>query len=406
MWVLPLIILVAGIATVVGLVSSEYRIQAASTIALAGAAGLIYYILFMSGNAIKPISFAEHGFWKVLLALAGLLIQLGIPRTVPQAKEATRIPIAEVITFIAVLLMIWAFQQTPWTGAGNDTGWQILEDAPPIMEVGLSSIWLFPITIAVAGAATVIGLVRPEDRKSTSIITGLMAVFGLIYYAVFIGELDFTALWRQGFWLSFIAMVVLLIQYIIPRTDIQVSIFDVNWWNLLPFDVDLKRREWVAGYLFLTPFLIIFGIFVVRAVIVAVQMSFYNWLILPPTQDPIGFENYVELLNDDVWWTALRNTFIFAAITVTGTTILSLVAALAVIQPVRGQELFRVLLYMPQLLSVGAVGLIWVWLLNTQLRFLYNILAVLPVVFKLILDAGRKKNRWTVPEKLCNHCSE
>jgi multiple sugar transport system permease protein len=45
---------------------------------------------------------------------------------------------------------------------------------------------------------------------------------------------------------------------------------------------------------------------------------------------------------------------------------LSLSAAVAVTQPIRGQSFFRVLLYMPTLFSVGAVGLIWVWLLSTQ----------------------------------------
>jgi len=52
--------------------------------------------------------------------------------------------------------------------------------------------------------------------------------------------------------------------------------------------------------------------------------------------------------------------------TVAGTSVVALMAALAVTRPIRGQNFFRVLLYMPSLLSVGAVGLIWVWLLSTQ----------------------------------------
>ena len=80
----------------------------------------------------------------------------------------------------------------------------------------------------------------------------------------------------------------------------------------------------------------------------------------------LAFENYEELLRDDVWWFALKNTVIFTAMTVVGTTVVSLAAALAVTQPVRRANFFRVLLYMPSLFSVGAVGLIWVWLLNSQ----------------------------------------
>lgn len=128
----------------------------------------------------------------------------------------------------------------------------------------------------------------------------------------------------------------------------------------------LRRREAIAAYLFIAPFFIFFSIFVVRAVITAVSMSFYEWHILRPARPYIEFQNYIELFNDDVWWTALKNTLIFTGLTVVGTTIVALVAALAVTRPVRGQGLFRVLLYMPSLLSVGAVGLIWVWLLNGQ----------------------------------------
>ncbi|MCA9911988.1 MAG: sugar ABC transporter permease, partial [Anaerolineae bacterium] len=132
------------------------------------------------------------------------------------------------------------------------------------------------------------------------------------------------------------------------------------------FAPNLQTREVIAAYIFLAPFLILFSIFVVRAVIVAVQMSFFDWHILRPVRPFIGFDNYIEIFNDDVWWIALRNTFIFTVITVTGTTIIALGSAVAVTQPIRGQGCFRVLLYMPSLFSVGAVGLIWVWLLNTQ----------------------------------------
>jgi multiple sugar transport system permease protein len=130
--------------------------------------------------------------------------------------------------------------------------------------------------------------------------------------------------------------------------------------------ISLRTRETIAAYIFLAPFLIFFSIFVVKAVASAVEMSFYDWQVLRPTRLFIGVENYIELFNDDVWWQALQNTVIFTIMTVTGTTIVALLAAVAVTQPIRGQDFFRVLLYMPSLFSVGAVGLIWVWLLSNQ----------------------------------------
>ncbi|MBI1258182.1 MAG: ABC transporter permease subunit [Chloroflexi bacterium] len=133
-----------------------------------------------------------------------------------------------------------------------------------------------------------------------------------------------------------------------------------------PFQIQLRTREAIAGYLFLAPFLIFFLVFVVRAVVQAVNMSFYDWQILKPVHPYVGLANYAELLGDYVWWIAVKNTIIFTVLTVLGTTVVALVCAVAVTQKARGVGFFRVLLYMPQLLSVGVVGLVWVWLLSTQ----------------------------------------
>lgn len=143
--------------------------------------------------------------------------------------------------------------------------------------------------------------------------------------------------------------------------------------------ISLGMRETLAAYAFLAPFLTFFSIFVVRAVTVAVRMSFYEWHILRPARPFIGFQNYIELLNDDVWWIALQNTIIFTAMTVIGITIVALIAAVAVTKPVPGQGFFRVVLYMPTLLSVGAVGLIWVWLLNNQFGVINYLLSFLNI---------------------------
>lgn len=128
----------------------------------------------------------------------------------------------------------------------------------------------------------------------------------------------------------------------------------------------LSTREAIAAYIFLAPFIIFFGVFVIRAIFTAVNMSFYEYALLKPVRPYVGLANYQELFGDYVWWIAVKNTIIFTVMTVAGTTMVALVSAVAVTQPIKGTGFFRVLLYMPQLLSVGVVGLIWVWLLSTQ----------------------------------------
>ncbi len=150
----------------------------------------------------------------------------------------------------------------------------------------------------------------------------------------------------------------------------------------LPFSPSLKTREAIAAYIFLAPFLIFFSIFFVRAAISSVEISFYDWRLLRPTRPFVGLDNYVDLINDPIWWGSVRNTVYFAAMTVTGTTILGLAAAVAVTRPIRGQGFYRILLYIPQLMSVGAIGLIWNWLLSGQfgvINYLLSFFGVRPI---------------------------
>ena len=79
----------------------------------------------------------------------------------------------------------------------------------------------------------------------------------------------------------------------------------------------MKRniRNTITGYLFLAPFLILFTIFTMVSVGVAMGMSLTNYNMI---QKPrfVGFSNYQFLiLEDDVFITALKNTLLFALLT-------------------------------------------------------------------------------------------
>ncbi len=131
-----------------------------------------------------------------------------------------------------------------------------------------------------------------------------------------------------------------------------------------PFMTGSRVREAISAYLFIAPFFLFFLVFTARAVISGINVSFYDWNVLAPTHKFLGLKNYETLLNDPLWWTSLRNTAIFAVLTVAGTTVVALAAALVVNQPIRGRDFFRVVFYAPGVLSVGVVGIIWQWMLD------------------------------------------
>jgi multiple sugar transport system permease protein len=130
--------------------------------------------------------------------------------------------------------------------------------------------------------------------------------------------------------------------------------------------LSLRARESLIAYLFLAPFLFFFFVFVLRSVVYGGWISLHRWPILAPDKGFLGVDNYVNLMADSLWWTALSNTIIFAALTVIGTTVVALIAALALNRPILGGSFFRVLFYMPSLLSVSVVAIAWSWLLNTD----------------------------------------
>lgn len=73
--------------------------------------------------------------------------------------------------------------------------------------------------------------------------------------------------------------------------------------------------EYRYSYLFIAPFTVVFFIFVVMPVLVAIYYSFTYYNILQPPKF-IGFSNYIKLFfNDKIFLIALKNTLIFALIT-------------------------------------------------------------------------------------------
>jgi len=160
-----------------------------------------------------------------------------------------------------------------------------------------------------------------------------------------------------------------------PQTSVRAP--SIRWSSM-------RRREAIAGYLFILPFLIFFGIFVARAIVTGVFMSFFDWPILPPVHTFRGLGNYNELFNDSLWWLSLKNTLIFAVTTVGGSTLLALGSAMAIHHLMRGKSFFRALLYAPAVLSVGVVGIAWGWLMDGEfgtINYVLHLLGIPKIAF-------------------------
>ena len=125
-----------------------------------------------------------------------------------------------------------------------------------------------------------------------------------------------------------------------------------------------KRIDWSA-YLFILPFLIPFTVTVLGAIGFGVFVSFTDWKIVGAPHW-VGLSNYTQAAHDQFVVDAWSNTLRYAVLYVPGALLVALTMALYVNGRHRGYVLARAAFFVPYVLSVTVVGVVWVWILSTQ----------------------------------------
>lgn len=124
----------------------------------------------------------------------------------------------------------------------------------------------------------------------------------------------------------------------------------------------LERRKWVWAYLFLAIPLVFFLSIRIGPTLYAFWMSLYEWDPIALERPFIGLENYQTLAQDEVFWKALRNTWVYVLVGVPAGLVISLLVALGLQRLIRFVGLFRVLYFLPYITSLVAVGWVWRWM--------------------------------------------
>jgi multiple sugar transport system permease protein len=105
-------------------------------------------------------------------------------------------------------------------------------------------------------------------------------------------------------------------------------------------------------------------------------------------QEPqfVGLRNYQRLAGDELFWKSLTNTLYLTVIGVPVSLTAALAAALALNMKVRGQSLFRLVVFLPTVVPVVAATYIWRWLLNAQYGYVNETLGAVGLGQPLWLD--------------------
>ena len=165
--------------------------------------------------------------------------------------------------------------------------------------------------------------------------------------------------------------------------------------NLLkPRKISLARREALAGYAFIVPWIIGFLIFTIGPMLSSLYFSFTEYNIVDPPKW-VGLNNYERVfsgipdyfrtgdprqLGDPLFWKSLQVTLYFASLALPLNLLFSFFLAVLLNQKIPGVNLWRTIYFLPSIIAGVAVTLLWVRILNPRMGilnpFLQNVLGI------------------------------
>jgi multiple sugar transport system permease protein len=125
------------------------------------------------------------------------------------------------------------------------------------------------------------------------------------------------------------------------------------------------KKNSLAGYVFAAPWLIGFCVFLAYPLAASLYYSFCDFSVLRPAYF-VGTENYREIMGDEVFWKALSNTLIYAAMALPAGMLTALILAMLLNAKVKGMTVYRTLFFIPALVPQVSLAVLWLWVLNGE----------------------------------------
>lgn len=159
-----------------------------------------------------------------------------------------------------------------------------------------------------------------------------------------------------------------------------------------------KRRgpaatNWYVPYLFLAPVLILFLVFFAWPAFLALQLSFYDYSIIRPTEW-VGLDNFTRMLGDSRFWHASLNSLGYMVGLLPLTVGLPLLLAVLVNQKLRAIGAYRFFYYLPVVTSMVAVAIAWRYVFHDSgvLNWMLQTVGLIDQPIQFLLDKD-----WALP---------
>ncbi|MEA2644892.1 MAG: multiple sugar transport system permease protein [Chloroflexota bacterium] len=142
----------------------------------------------------------------------------------------------------------------------------------------------------------------------------------------------------------------------------------------------------LAGYLFLLPALLIFGLFVWYPLVLGFVMSFQSVDMINPAVW-VGWANYQKVFSDPLFGVAWRNTLAFTGYALLFGYFVPIVLALMINEMRHGRALLRLAFYLPVMLPPIVTAFLWLWLYNADAGLINSLLQLFHLPAGLWLES-------------------
>lgn len=139
-----------------------------------------------------------------------------------------------------------------------------------------------------------------------------------------------------------------------------------------------SKSELFTNSLFVLPALLLFVVFSVYPFFKVFQLSLFEWDGISTTMRFVAFRNYWDILTKNAaWWISIKNAVYITFLALTVQNALALGLAWAVDRNIRAGNIYRVIFYIPPILSGIVVGLIWNWIFDGNYGLLNHFLSTI-----------------------------
>lgn len=138
-----------------------------------------------------------------------------------------------------------------------------------------------------------------------------------------------------------------------------------------------RFRRYLGAYIFVAPLVVSFTIFRLYPAFQTLRYSFCQVELLKQKIAWVGFQNFLDLLDDEIFLRSFVNTLKYCLYMVSASTVLGLVLATLLNARIRINSFFKAVYFSPYITSTVAAAMVWWWLYNPQFGLLNAILRLL-----------------------------